>query len=99
MKLLCLYKQFIDCKLPNNIHSIITDMDINQHPRTEGYKSTIRYELPQYLETAPADIINDAPNRSYISFKWMTKKYLIDRYASLCTSVGCRACHLSYNTN
>ena len=92
MKLLCLYKQFVDSKLPANIHNIL---NMNKHnPRTEAYKSTIRFELPQYLQTAPAEILDKVSTCCYKSFKWNTKEYLIGRYASLCTSIGCRTCNL-----
>ncbi len=94
MKVLCLYKQYIDSKLPNNIHNIFTDMNKNELPRTAAYQCTIRYELPQYLQTAPPEILDNVPTSSYTCFKWNAKKYLIDRYASLCTSIGCRTCNL-----
>jgi hypothetical protein len=94
MKVVCLYKQYIDLKLPTNIHNILTDIKIKELPRTEAYRSTIRYQLPQYLQTAPTEIIDNVSTSCYKSFKWSTKKYLIDQYASLCTSIGCRTCNL-----
>ena len=102
MKLLCLYKQYVDSKLPANIHNILANIDTHdlpEDPRTNAYMSTIRYELPRYLQTAPPEIMYNASNSCYKSFKWKAKTYLIDRYTSLCTSIGCMTCHLSIKIN
>ena len=64
------------------------------YPRTAGYRHTIRYELQTYIYTAPNELVNKAFSMSYNSFKWNIKEYILDRYNSLCTKVGCRACNL-----
>ena len=97
MKLLCLYKQYVNSKLPANIHNILANIDTHdppEDPRTNAYMSTIRYELPRYLQTAPPELMYNASNICYKSFKWKAKTYLIDHYTSLCTSIGCMTCHL-----
>ena len=100
-KLLCLYKQYIDGKLPTNIYNMFSSMSDSIHvqnlptyPRTAGYRHTIRYELQTYIYTAPNELVNKAFSTSYNSFKWNIKEYILDRYNSLCTKVGCRACNL-----
>ena len=100
-KLLCLYKQYIDCKLPENIHNIFCNMFdsmrvpcLPTYPRTAAYRQTIRYELPTYLFTAPNELVNKAFTTSFNTYKWNVKEYILDRYSSLCTTVGCRACNL-----
>ena len=101
MKLLCLYKRYVDRTLPTNIDIIFEEIHTNELtdvPRTLAYKSTIRYELPLYIQTAPTEILNNSSS-TYKSFKWNAKNYMIDRYASLCTSTGCMTCHLSLKIN
>ena len=97
MKMLCLYIQYIDSNLPHNIHLLFQNIDTNRlpdYPRSAGYSSTIRYELPTYLNSAPPELLNKAKTESHKSFKRISKKYIIERYSSLCTKLGCGACHL-----
>ncbi len=64
------------------------------YPRTAGYRYTIRYELHTYIFTAPNEL--EAFSTTYNTFKWNVKEYILDRYTSLCTKVGCRACGLIF---
>ena len=95
-KLLCLYKQHIDNKLPTNIHTIFQEINSSepQDPRTSAYKSTIRYQLPALIHNAPTELLEKIHSVSYKTFKWKAKTYRLDRYSSLCTDIGCRICHL-----
>ena len=100
-KLLCLYKNILDNKTPQNITQMFPTVTSNvtpTEPRTKLYKTSTRFELPEYLLTAPDELTN-AKDRSYVAFKGHIKKYIIERYSSLCTKVGCNACHLHIKFN
>ena len=56
MKLLILYKNTIDGKAPQNIQKMFEPITNNQtprNPRTKHYNASPRFELPEYLQTAP----------------------------------------------
>jgi len=96
MKLLSLYKKYTENKLPVNIKSMISEAIGNTDcPRTSAYSSTTRFELPTYLQTAPEELIGTVHIKCIKTFKWKAKKYIIDRYATLCTQTGCMTCHLA----
>ena len=102
MKLLCIYKQHIDSNLPHNLHLMFQNINIEElpeYPRSSGYRATIRYELPTYLHSAPTDLLAKVETVNYKSYKWNVKKYIIERYSSLCTQLGCGACHLALKIN
>ena len=99
VKLLCFFKKLMDNKLPNYLSAMFT-VNINTNlpmntklPRTTKFRNTLRYKLPLYLENAPPNILEGVEKISYNTFKDNAKKYIIERYASLCTKMGCRACH------
>ena len=102
MKLLILYKKIIDKQTPQNIQKMletITSSQTPRNPRTKHYKSSPRFELPEYLQTAPNELIKAAKEMKIASFKRQIKKYIIERYSSLCTKLGCNACHMHIQIN
>ncbi len=97
IKVLCLYKRYIDNNVPKHISLMFTNINLNEnqnYPKSAKYKSTIRFEMPTYIQTAPTEILDKSQNVSYYSLKANAKKYIIDRYSSLCTVIGCGSCHL-----
>jgi len=97
MKLLCLYKKLLENKVPIYISSMFKDMSLTEYPtypNTAKYKNSIRFELPTYLQTAPETLLDKAKSVSFDCFKFNIKQYIIERYSSLCTIVGCSSCHL-----
>ena len=98
-KLLCLYKQHNDHKLPKYINYMFTGLNNLEplvRPRTRKFENTIRYELPHYLRTTPEYLITLSKKVSHTCFKMNVKKYLLDRYSTLCTVTGCRVCQMSH---
>ena len=80
------------------------NMDLENEPnlpKSVKYRNTIRFELPCFLQTAPNELIEKVTNRaiSFCSFKSEVKKYIIERYSSLCTVLGCGSCHLRLRVN
>lgn len=97
MKLLCLYKKHLENKLPYYLKSMFEYISLSEYPTYPNmvkYKNSVRFELPTFLQTAPNELIQKAKTVSYISFKINVKKYIIERYSSLCTIIGCGSCHL-----
>jgi hypothetical protein len=97
IKLLCLYKRHIDNKVPKHISLMFTNINLDEtpnYPKSAKYKSTTRFEMPTYLQTAPTELLNTSHNVSYCTFKANAKKYIIERYSSLCTVIGCGSCNL-----
>ena len=99
LKLLTLYKKIIDRKCPRNIQKMFDTITIKtdkepQGSRTKHYKDSPRFELTEYLSTAPEELITEAKGVNFFTFKKNVKAYIIERYSSLCTKVGCKACHL-----
>ena len=97
MKLLTLYKNITDKKAPQNIQNMFNTNILNHKPddpRTVHYKTSARFVLPEYLHTAPEELISEARKVNLSSFKRHIKEYFIQRYSSLCTQLGCAACHL-----
>ena len=99
-KLLCLYKNAIDNKLPTyikdmfqNINSYVSNLP--NYPRLAKYRHSIKYSFPTYIYSAPTDLLKKAEEVSYKSFKWNIKTYIIERYSSICPVIGCGSCHLS----
>ena len=97
-KLLCLYKQLIDNKLPKPIKEMFNTNELTKKapksPRTKTYEYTVRFELPQYLLTADTSLLELTTKVTYPCLKYNVKKHYIERYSSLCTTTGCRACYL-----
>jgi len=99
IKLLIMYKQFVDETLPLYISNMFVGMDLSSElpkPRTKLYENTIRFQLPYFLSLAPDYLLDQAYRVRYSYFKTKAKEYIIDRYSTLCTSVGCRVCHFHY---
>ena len=99
IKLLNMYKQFVDKTLPLYISNMFVGTDLSielPKPRTKLYENTIRFQLPYFLSLAPDYLLDQAHRVTYSHFKTNTKEYIIDRYSTLCTSVGCRVCHFNY---
>ena len=91
MKLLYLYKKYIDKNVPKHVSSMFTNINLNENQNcviSAKYKSTIRFTLPAYIQTAPTKLMNKSQDVSYFSFKAFAKNYIIDRYSSLCTVIG-----------
>ena len=98
-KLLCLYKQCNDQKLPKYMNDMFIGLNNSNpmvRPRTKKFENTIRYELPDYLRTAPEYLTTLSKKVSHICFKMNIKKYLLERYSSLCTITGCKVCQMSH---
>ena len=97
LKKYCLYKKFIDDKLPKYISTMFKNMSLvsfPNYPKTVKYRNTIRFELPTFLQTAPDVLMRKSQIVSYWCFKSNVKEYIIERYSSLCTITGCISCHL-----
>ena len=102
MKLLTIYKQYIDKKLPAYLTKAIGTLDLSKDikpPRTKIYENTLRFQLPAYLKTAPDYLLDLCHRVKYLCFKNNTKKYIIERYPSICVITGCRVCHFTYTTS
>ena len=98
-KMLCYYKNHIDKKLPKYISSMFAQINLQSEPtppRTKLFENTIRFELHKYLLTAPEYLINLLHKVSLSYLKYKIKKYIIERYSTLCTIMGCQVCHMSY---
>ena len=99
-KLLNVYKKRIDKTLPTYLVNMFQNMDLSKDvkmPRTKTYEKTLRFELPTYLTTAPDYLLDLAHRRKFLSFKNNTKKYILERYSTLCTVTGCRVCQYTYS--
>ena len=104
LKLFCFYRKIIYRDLPIYILRMFENMHFGRepdYPKSVKYRNTIRFEMPYFLQTAPNEIIEKVTNRavSFCSFKSSTKKYIIERYSSLCTVIGCGSCHLRIRIN
>ena len=104
LKLFCFYRKIIYRDLPIYILRMFENMNFGRepdYPKSVKYRNTIRFEMPYFLQTAPNEIIEKVTNRavSFCSFKSSTKKYIIERYSSLCTVIGCGSCHLRIRIN
>ncbi len=98
-KMLYYYKNYIDNKLPNYITSMFDKIEYHKAPnppRTKLYENTIRFELHNYLLTAPNYFIILLNTVSLSCLKYNTKKYILERYSTLCTVTGCQVCHQAY---
>ena len=85
--------------LPERSSDMFVGMDLSTKlpkPRTKLYENTIRFQLPYFLSLAPDYLLDQAHRVRYSHFKTKAKEYIIDRYSTLCTSVGCRVCHFNY---
>jgi len=96
LKLYCFYKRIVDKRLPLRVLSMFNEnpMINPEPPRTVSYRNTLKYALPYFLTLAPSEILDEANNVTYQTFKTHVKKYIIDRYSSLCTVVGCGSCNI-----
>ena len=104
LKLFCFYRKIVHRELPKYILKMFENMNLEtepNYPKSVKYRNTIRFELPYFLHTAPNEIIEKVTNRaiSFCSFKSEIKKYIIERYSSLCTVTGCGSCHLQIRFN
>ena len=102
MKVLCLYKNILDKKVPANVADIFKDTlgNIecrNYQPRTENYRLTTRYALPELVNSIPDEVMCSIRTDSHRSFTHKPKSYTIDRHRSMCTKIGCGAGHSSIN--
>ena len=97
MKLLCLYKKYTDNNVPKHVSLMFANINSNEYQNSvisAKYKTTVRFTLPAYIQTAPTELMNKSQDVSYFSFKAFAKNYIIDRYSSLCTVTGCGSCNL-----
>jgi len=96
-KLLCLYKQLKDQKLPGPIANLfeLNELTISapKAPRIKIYENTIRFELPSLLLNTDPSLLNLTNDCSYHTFKRNMKEFIIERYSTMCTKTGCRACY------
>jgi len=63
MKLLCLYKNILENKVPKYIASMFETMSLTEYPtypNSVKYRNTIRFELPTHLQTTPDILIHKA---------------------------------------
>ena len=63
-------------------------------PRTASAADTIRYYLPQFLETAPNVIKNKVNTHSFKGFTHYAKMYYINSYSAVCDIPDCYICNL-----
>ena len=97
LKLFCLYKKLTDQRLPTYISKMFDNMSLDEYPnfpKLVKYRNTIRFELPTFLQTTPTVLLDKLHSTSYCYFKSNVKKYIFERYSSLCTIIGCGSCHL-----
>ena len=98
-KLLCLYKQIKDKKIPRPIANLFKVEDLStslpKPPRIKTYENTIRFELPIVLMNANATLLDI--RGTYQSYKRNIKRFMLGQYSSLCTKTGCRACYMQNN--
>ena len=93
----CLYKKYTDNNVPKHVSLMFANINSNEYQNSvisAKYKTTVRFTLPAYIQTAPTELMNKSQDVSYFSFKAFAKNYIIDRYSSLCTVTGCVSCHL-----
>ncbi|MCP4990727.1 MAG: reverse transcriptase family protein, partial [Colwellia sp.] len=99
-KLLCLFKQIKDKKAPRPIANLFREKDLAistpDPPRIKTYENTIRFELPSMLINVDTRLLNT--NGTYQTFKSNIKKFIIERYSTLCTKIGCTACYVQTDT-
>ena len=104
LKLFCFYRKIFYRDLPMYILKMFENMNPEtepNYPNSVKYRNTIRFQLPYFLQTAPNELIEKVTNRaiSFCSYKSIVKKYIIERYSSLCTVLGCGSCHLRIRIN
>ena len=86
MKLLCLYKKYTDNNVPKHVSLMFANINSNEYQNSvisAKYKTTVRFTLPAYIQTAPTELMNKSQDVSYFSFKAFAKNYIIDRYSPL----------------
>ena len=104
LKLYCFYWKIAAHEVPEYMLKMFENMNLEtepNYPKSVKYRNTIRFELPYFLQTAPNELIEKVTNRaiSFCLYKSEIKKYIIERYSSLCTVVGCGSCHLRIRMN
>ena len=80
IKLLNMYKQFVDETLPLYIFNMFVGMDLSTElpkPRTKLYENTIRFQLPYFLSLAPDYLLDQAHRVRYSHFKTKAREYII----------------------
>ena len=98
-KMLCYYKKHLENKLPTYISSMFTQINLQDRPtppRTKLFENTLRFRLHNYLHTAPTYLIQQVHNVSFSHLKYKIKRYFIENYSSMCTTVGCQVCRMAY---
>jgi len=99
-KLMCLFKQIRDKKVPIPIASLSKENKLTvskpNSPRIKTYENTIRFELPTFLLNADSRLLDT--EGTYQTFKINVKKLIIERYSTLCTKTGCKACYTPTDT-
>ena len=104
LKLYCFYWKIAAHEVPEYMLKMFENMNLEtepNYPKSVKYRNTIRFELPYFLQTAPNELVEKVTNRaiSFCLYKSEIKKYIIERYSSLCTVVGCGSCHLRIRMN
>ena len=94
--------QICDKKVPIPIASLFKENELTvskpNSPRIKTYKNTIRFELPTFLLVINADSRLLDTEGTYQTFKINVKKLIIERYSTLCTKTGCKACYAPTDT-
>ncbi len=77
-KLLCLYKQLLDHKLPKPISNLFIENSLSiskpEPPRIKTFENTIRFELPDLLLNIDAQLLNLAKQREHTKHSKLTPK-------------------------
>ena len=69
-------------------------METAQMPRTASAADTLRYYLPQFLETVPRAIKDKVNTHSFKGFTHYVKIFYIDSYSVVCDIPNCYICNL-----
>ena len=103
LKLLKLYHNYINNKLPSYIQSIDFSLQ-NQHTyntrhrqvihiiRHEFARKTLRYTLPKLLYNTPTIVTDKLYTHSIQGFSSYVKKYYISNYIVICSIPNCYIC-------
>ena len=98
-KMVHYYTNYIDKKLPIYINDMFDKIEYHKAPnppRTKLYENTIRFERHNYLLTTRNYFTILLNTVSLPCLKFKIKKYILDRYSTLCTVTWCQVWHQAY---